>query len=350
MQQTHSVLVLSDLPHRELITYAQFVESLGFDCFWYADERFYHEPYVGLAAVAMATTRIRLGPAVADPKSRHPALVAAAINSLNELSGGRSILGFGAGASGFHNLGIGRDRAALSMREGIEVIEQLLLGEPTTLHGETTYINAAAMLVSTQSVPISVAANSPLTLRLAGEKAESVMIPHCRSVDLLRHKMKYVAEGAEDAGRDELPRVIMRMDTSIADDSETAVRAAKRRLGRMLWQQYPNVRYLDILGLPMPKELARRFEEAGPFVYTFDLEVFDRFVDAIPDELLEPIALAGTKEEVAGQVNDLFDAGASEVCILPVPSNGRSDRDVVADYAEGLHLADHPRSATTRPG
>jgi alkanesulfonate monooxygenase SsuD/methylene tetrahydromethanopterin reductase-like flavin-dependent oxidoreductase (luciferase family) len=110
------------------------------------------------------------------------------------------------------------------------------------------------------------------------------------------------------------------------------------------------VRYLDILGLPMPKELARRFEEAGPFVYTFDLEVFDRFVDAIPDELLEPIALAGTKEEVAGQVNDLFDAGASEVCILPVPSNGRSDRDVVADYAEGLHLADHPRSATTRPG
>ena len=72
----HSVLVLSDTSHRDLMNHAAWVESLGFDCYWYADERFYHEPYVGLAAIALATSTIRLGPAVGDPKTRHPALIA----------------------------------------------------------------------------------------------------------------------------------------------------------------------------------------------------------------------------------------------------------------------------------
>lgn len=336
---THSVLVLSNLPHRELMAYAQFVESRGFDCFWYADERFYHEPYVGLAAVAIATSHLRLGPAVADPRTRHPALVAAAMNSLDELSSGRAILGYGAGASGFRNMGIVHDRAALSMREGVGIIEQLLAGESTTLHGETVFIDDAKMLVPTRQVPICIAANSPHTLRLAGEMAESVMIPHCRSVDLLRHKLSFVEEGAQGVGRKRLPRVIVRMDTSIADDSDEAVRAAKSRLGRMLWQQYPNIRYLDTLGIAMPKKLARRLEEAGPFQCTFDLTVFERFVDAIPNELLEPTALAGTKAEVAGQVHDLFEAGASEICIHPVPSKNRTASDVVADYSEALRIA-----------
>ena len=56
----------------------------------------------------------------------------------------------------------------------------------------------------------------------------------------------------------------MRMDTSVMADSEEAKFAAKRRLGRMLWQQYPNVRYLETLGLKMPKKLASEFEAARP--------------------------------------------------------------------------------------
>jgi 5,10-methylenetetrahydromethanopterin reductase len=335
----HSVLVLSDLPHRELMDHATWVESLGFDCYWYADERFYHEPYVGLAAIALATETMRIGPAVGDPKTRHPALVAAAMNSLNELSGGRAILGFGAGSSGFHNLGLSRSRAARAMREGIDIIDRLLDGQTVTLDGEVIQIKDAKMLVKSTRVPISVAANSPMTLRLAGEVGESVMIPHCRSVELLEHKLSFVREGAERAGRDEMPRIIMRMDTSVMEDSEAAKDAAKRRLGRMLWQQYPKVRYLETLGIDMPAKLAARFEEAGPFVYTFDLSVFERFVDAIPDALLEPIALAGTSAEVAEQVKMLAAAGAGEICIHPVPAPGQSSDDVVERYASGVVAA-----------
>ena len=164
------------------------------------------------------------------------------------------------------------------------------------------------------------------------------MIPHCRSVELLEHKLSYVREGAERAGRDEFPRIVMRMDTSVMADSEEAKFAAKRRLGRMLWQQYPNVRYLETLGLKMPS-LASEFEAAGPFVYTFDLTVFERFVDVIPDTLLEPIALAGTPDEVARQTEDLAAAGADEICIHPVPAEGQTSDDVILRYAQGLAIS-----------
>ena len=156
-----SVLVLSDLPHRQLAEYAARVENLGFDGIWYADERFYHEPYIGLAVIAGATSQIFLGPGVTDPRSRHPALTAAAINSLNELSGGRAILGVGAGKSGFHNLGLTRRKSAVAIREAVAVIDGLLNGQRVSQEGEVVFIDDGEMKVPAAPVPICVAANGP---------------------------------------------------------------------------------------------------------------------------------------------------------------------------------------------
>lgn len=334
----HSVLMLSDLPHAELGTYASDIESAGFDGIWYADERFFHEPYVGLAVIAGATTNVFLGPGVTDPRTRHPGLTAAAMNSINELSQGRAVLGLAAGKSGFHNLGLTTDRSAQAIREATIVIRQLLAGEEVTLHGDVVYIDRARMRVEANPVPICIAANGPLTLRVAGELADMVMIPHCVSLELLEHRLKSVVEGAERAGRDRLPEVILRLDTAVSDDHDEAVRMTKTRLGRTLWASYPKIPFLDILGLELPKELDRRLREAGPFQYTFDLSVFERFADAIPDEIHDAICLAGTPSEVARTVDELEGAGVAEINILPVPSPAQSARDVVDLYARGLNL------------
>ena len=94
---TYGVLINAEYPHRDLMRYARRSEELGLDALWYADEKFYRETYTGLAACALATTRITLGTGVTEPYTRHPALTALAIASLDELSGGRAVLGFGAG-------------------------------------------------------------------------------------------------------------------------------------------------------------------------------------------------------------------------------------------------------------
>src|SRR4051794_18965122 len=109
--------------------YAHHIEDLGLGTLWYADERFYREPYVGLAACALATSRLLLGTCVTDPYTRHPALTAAAIASLDELSNGRAVLGLGAGISGYNNLGITLERPAIRLREAITMVRRLLAGE-----------------------------------------------------------------------------------------------------------------------------------------------------------------------------------------------------------------------------
>ena len=89
-----------------LIEYAKWCESLGYDQFWYANEWFYRDMYVGLTLVAQHTSRMRLGTFVADPYTRHPVMTAIAIASVDDVSGGRAMLLLGASGAGVEPLGI----------------------------------------------------------------------------------------------------------------------------------------------------------------------------------------------------------------------------------------------------
>jgi 5,10-methylenetetrahydromethanopterin reductase len=331
---TNGVLLNAELEHRELMKAAQLAEELGFEYFWYADERFYRETYVGLAACALMTSHIKLGPAVTDPYTRHPALTAAAMASLDELSAGRAVLGYGAGLSGFHNLGIKLDRPALALREGIHVIRRLWAGEETTYEGELVSIWNASMRFPTRAdLPIYVAASSPYALRLAGEVGEGVIIPHCASPDILKPRLAEVHKGIQKTGRQLGPEVVARLDMSVSHDRDAALYQAKVRLGRLLWAQYPDVEYLGPHNLEMPGELERRLREAGPFQRTHDLSAFVRFADAIPDGFVYPISLAGTPDEVAAQAQAVLNAGADQIMAYPLVPPGESLASVMQLYA-----------------
>ena len=73
------LLLLPSRPVGEVVDLAVRAETLGYDDFWLADERFFREAYTILGLAAARTSRIRLGPGVTDPYSRHPALTAMAI-------------------------------------------------------------------------------------------------------------------------------------------------------------------------------------------------------------------------------------------------------------------------------
>src|SRR5262249_4537098 len=111
-------------------------EALGYDDVWLADERFFREVYATLAVVAQRTTRVRLGPCVTDPFTRHPALTAMAIATLAEIAGGRAELGMGAGVSGLRELGIDGARSATAIHEAIALVRELLAGETVTVKGQ----------------------------------------------------------------------------------------------------------------------------------------------------------------------------------------------------------------------
>ena len=172
------LLVLGDAPVAAMVERVKLAEASGFGTVWLADERFYREVYSCLAMFAANTTRVQLGPCVTDPFARHPALTAMAIATLDEISGQRSILGLGAGVSGFAELGIDRRKPPRAIREAIELIRALLRGEQVDFHGEIIHFNDGHLSFKPvrADIPIYVASNGPLGQRAAGALAEGAIM------------------------------------------------------------------------------------------------------------------------------------------------------------------------------
>ena len=85
----------------EIIKAATLAEELRFATLWMLDSHLlFWEAYTLLGAVAVSTTRLRLGTAVTNPLTRHPTVTASAFSTLSALSGGRATLGISVGAQG----------------------------------------------------------------------------------------------------------------------------------------------------------------------------------------------------------------------------------------------------------
>jgi alkanesulfonate monooxygenase SsuD/methylene tetrahydromethanopterin reductase-like flavin-dependent oxidoreductase (luciferase family) len=159
------------------------VEELGFDHAWTYDHLTW-DPLAGLpwgatvpelVAAAGVTSRIRLGTWMASPNYRHPVPFARELAALDDLSGGRAVLGIGAGGTGSDALVLGdpplapAERAA-RLEEFVELLDAVLT-RPRTSHLGTFYraVDADTTMACVQQprIPFVVAANAPRTMRLA---------------------------------------------------------------------------------------------------------------------------------------------------------------------------------------
>src|SRR3954452_7635194 len=128
-------------PSKTVIAAGQLVDELGYDAFFIGDHPGYAtEAWIHLAAVAMTTSKVRLGSVVNCASHRHPAMLARLAADLDNISGGRLMLGLGIGwnAEEFAQLGIPflsvRERQE-ALVETIEIVRGLWGPDPFTFHG-----------------------------------------------------------------------------------------------------------------------------------------------------------------------------------------------------------------------
>jgi 5,10-methylenetetrahydromethanopterin reductase len=317
-----SVLSLSKFSPTELAEFARHVEELGFDGLWLADERFYHEAYTSLAYCAAQTRTLRLGVGVTDPYSRHPALTAMAIATLDQIAAGRAILGIGAGVSGFEELGLERARPARAIREAIQVIRGLLRGERVELEGEVIHFRGGRLDFSPRrsDIPIYVASNNRLGLQVAGEVADGAIMQGCVSERILRFFAEQVAAGAARAGRPagSVERVA-RISVCIADDRRAALDALRPAIAVSLIAQQPRFWSFEQAGFEVPDELRARVTGIR---YTHDPAVILPIAALIPDEWVDALTIGGDAAHVAEQVNRLAERAIGHFMLYPVPARG----------------------------
>jgi 5,10-methylenetetrahydromethanopterin reductase len=127
------VWLFPEAPAAELVETFVTAEGLGLDEVWIGDEGPAHQdPFAVLAAAAVRTSRITLGIAVTNPYLRHPAVTASAMATVAELSGGRAILGLGAGGGvALDPVGITRTEPLTRTRDALRVTRAVVCGRAT---------------------------------------------------------------------------------------------------------------------------------------------------------------------------------------------------------------------------
>ncbi len=330
MRPALGVLLYSDYTTTELIELAELSEAVGYQWFWYTDVRFARDCYLGLAAVAARTQRLQLGTGVTDPYSRHPALTACAIATLDEMSGGRAVLGIGTGGAGFRELGLQRNLPVAAMREMVELVRGLLHGEAVTLQGKVVTLSGGKLSFSPprSDVPIYFATHGAQVTRLAAQVADGVLIANTLAPKAFAHYLDRLDEGFARAERDPAQFDIgLRVEACIADDDAAAFAVMRRRAAARLLGQYPHWEHLTELGITLPPAFAelaqsRRTDaaaEAAPL---------------LPREAVETMVLAGNPESVAQQLARALHPRVTQLTVRPHAIKGQRVADVVRSFAE----------------
>jgi alkanesulfonate monooxygenase SsuD/methylene tetrahydromethanopterin reductase-like flavin-dependent oxidoreductase (luciferase family) len=205
------------LGYREVQDLAQATEEVGLDSFWLddhllfrtagGDERGAWEAFTFLAAVAATTRRIALGPLVACASFRNPALLAKMADSLDEISGGRFILGLGAGwhEPEYAAFGYPFDHRAARFEEALRIIVPLLREGHVDLAG--TYYQAHDAVLRPRGPtpggpPIWIGAKRPHMLRLVARYADAWNYVWPRSAEALAPALPPFEAACREEGRD----------------------------------------------------------------------------------------------------------------------------------------------------
>ena len=137
--------IMEGRPEAEpLMKLAERAENLGYDSVWVGDSllaRPRHEPITLLAGVAGRTRRVKLGTAVLLPALRNPVLLAHSVATLDQVSAGRVILGYGIASdvpnirAEFRSAGVPWDKRVGTMMEGVRLCKALWSGKPVDWDG-----------------------------------------------------------------------------------------------------------------------------------------------------------------------------------------------------------------------
>jgi 5,10-methylenetetrahydromethanopterin reductase len=154
------------------------------------------DPWVAATLAAQASGRVRIALCVSNLASRHPAVSAAAIASLDLVAPGRVVLGLGAGHSGTRNLGVAGSPAD-ELAAGAAFIRALLRGEAAAWRG-----GAAQLPWVARPAPVYLAASGPRALAAAGQSADGAFINCGLGRENVAHSEGALRAAAAAAGRD----------------------------------------------------------------------------------------------------------------------------------------------------
>lgn len=308
---------------------AKMVEDAGFESCWAAETT--NTAFVTAAAAVTATERINVGTAIALAFPRSPTITAMTAWDLDELSGGRFLLGLGTQVKRINEerFSVPFEHPAPKMREYAQALRTVWAanrGEDVVHEGRFYTVTRPTFHGSPQpdrrDVPVYFAAVGPLMARYCGEVADGLIGHPIASPRYLAEVVRpAIAQGAERAGRkpEEINLTALPL-ISISDDVDLARREVKLQIAF-----YATTRtYKQILEMHGRAELIPDLRSA------FEAGDHDRMIELIDDELCDAIAIAGGKDEAYDRLKEW--EGVADRAMVGGPWYGPSPQRMMENY------------------
>jgi probable F420-dependent oxidoreductase len=296
-------LPMLNQPFDKYPEFAKLAEDAGFDSLW--DYEFFRNPFITHALTARATERIALCTGISTAVSRTPFEMANAAADIDEISGGRCVVGTATGGSGWTDVLNGADAShpLPRMREYIQIMrlvwQYLADGQPVEFEGRfhrfaSPPVNPwGGRAMVRPRIPIYLACLKERMLQLAGEIADGALGYMYTPRFIEEHVVPNVAAGARNAGRDpheiDVAALVL---CSVSSDREAAIRRARINVGNYIAFPVTST-VVEFMGLQEDRDhVVRRLLSEGPAALQ----------TAASDELVRHFAVAGTPDEAAEQL------------------------------------------------
>jgi alkanesulfonate monooxygenase SsuD/methylene tetrahydromethanopterin reductase-like flavin-dependent oxidoreductase (luciferase family) len=323
----------------KLLGVAKLNETAGFNSLWVPDHLLFIQPGIVpeawsvLAATAVVAEKATLGTCVSDPHRHHPAVLAQKVATVDQLSGGRAVLGLGAGESmNLDPFGIKWERPVSRLNEAVTIMRELWSGKIVDREGPFWNLKNAFLQIkpSKGKIPIYFGANSPSTLRLTGEQADGWLSAPLTPRLFRRHR-RLVGKGAGKAGKSfaEVDAGIF-LYTAIAKQAEDA----HKRVEGLKSQIAPSPEVLREAEYDV--ELPEDLKTLSYFKALPTAEWIARFMEYskfIPREAAIDFSIAGTPQDCINKIEEYVKAGVTHFVLI---NAGPNPKEVVEIYSKEI--------------
>ena len=292
-----SVNLMPNSPILDVVDLGVLAEQLGYRRCWVYDEGLYtRDVYVTLAALALATKEILIGPGITNPYVRHPGVTAAAVATLDELSESRAFVGIGAGGGlTLDPLGIQRQNPVMALSEMVKASRGLFRGETVDLDGTAFSFRSASLEFGRSDIEIFLAGRGPLVTKLGGQVADGFYLSYIHKSLLKKHinNLRTVTK--------KQPFTVIYSTMVVTSESEMA--EARAALSFRLVDSPPEVK--DLIGMTdADTELIRdSLRSGGPVAAAA----------YVPEAWVDQFAIVGSEKEAGIELRKtLIDNGISE--------------------------------------
>jgi len=285
-------------------------------------ESYATDAFTPLSAAAMISERMRFGTAIVPVFTRPPALIAMSAATVNQLSGGRFVLGIGISTPNIVDgwMGVPFERPITRTKETVQILRAAFAGEKAMLAGKTVRTNGFKLDVNMDagSPPIYLGAQGEKMLRLAGEIGDG-LVTNFITTDTLPAMLEHVRAGMRFAGKDASKLDCVCRIMMAADEDEKIVRPLMRRAltAYVTVPQYN--KFFQEIGYEA---------EAGEAMSLWNKGDRKKAMESLPEQMIEKIFVFGDAKYCRKRIDEYFDAGVTTTAIqfssfAPTPEERR---------------------------